>query len=135
MSDLPTITDSTTAWPFPAATESRRAGRDEWLEIDEQTKDQLLNCVPPVYVPNGFAVGEEADFDARGCAIHALVLSFTVAGQERHFLREISMNRQERQHHQLRLMHALFGEPKTCGRCGCSGGPGWDPGDCHCVGA
>jgi len=57
-----------------------------------------------------------------------------VAGQERHFLREVSMNRQERQHDQLRLMHALFGGPKTCERCGCSKGPGWDPADCDCVG-
>lgn len=55
------LRDSRNAWPFPAVTDASRGG--EWTEISEAHADDLLNVLPPVYIPGGFMVGEEVAYD------------------------------------------------------------------------
>jgi len=61
------------AWPFPAVTDHRLAGRDAWREISEACADEFLNVLPPIYCKGGFMVSEAADDDARGVPIYACV--------------------------------------------------------------
>jgi len=96
------IIDSRDKWPFPRAVQLRQAGAEDWLEISQAHSDQLLGAVPPIFVPHGFYVGEEADFDRRG-PIHALVLTYS----GRNFLREVNLRKDAREHAQLQLLQAL----------------------------
>ena len=58
------------SWPFPDASKDR----ETWWEISEDVQDQLLNAVPPIYCRGGFFVGEPADHDERGVAMHTAVV-------------------------------------------------------------
>jgi hypothetical protein len=71
------------AWPFPQAND-----RTCWHEITEDQWWQLLECLPPARQGSGFfAVGEPADHDDRGVAIHV----FCVRIDDRYFLRELPL--------------------------------------------
>ncbi len=104
-----TIHDSRGAWPCPRAGELQKAGSEDWLEISEEHKDQLLNCLPPVYCPHGFYVPEPICDDPKtGAPVCSCVLTLRGADMtERHFLREIPRHRETRQHATLQLVQAL----------------------------
>lgn len=69
------IIDSRDKWPFPAISEARKAGAGDWVEISEEAATDLLNVLPPIYIPGGFMVSEAADHDARGVAIYCAVVN------------------------------------------------------------
>ena len=77
------ITDSRDAWPLPAITEASKHP-NTWVEISEAHTDDLLNAVPPIYIPGGFMVGEPADHDADGCPIYCAVIGLNGRNFARH---------------------------------------------------
>lgn len=96
------ILDSRDRWPFlqrddfpagDAGYEAYRAARNErdntWVEISDEHKWQLLECVPPRYMRfNCFAVGEASHDDAQGRTCYANVLTVVDADlREHHYLR------------------------------------------------
>ncbi len=69
--------DSRGAWPFPAITNARHDDRLEgtctWVAISEEHANELLEALPPIYIPGGFMVGEEASHTADGEPIYCAV--------------------------------------------------------------
>lgn len=85
----PAIEDLGAAWPWPRVSEARRAGEPTWFETTEERWWHLLEVLPPVYFAGGFCMGEPADSDARGVAVHAAVLRI----RGRFFVRELPLDR------------------------------------------
>ena len=75
-SDVSNIIDSRQAWPFPAITEARKTP-GAWVEISEAHADQLLEAVPPIYIPGGFMVSEPASHDHDDMPILCAVVKYT----------------------------------------------------------
>ena len=53
-------------WPWDTAKELYKKGDKSWTPVSQQFSDDMLGCVPPIYVGNAFGVGEEYDHDAHG---------------------------------------------------------------------
>ena len=47
------------AWPFA----EMRANPNAWTPVSERVADELLNVMPPRYVPGGFYVTEESKWE------------------------------------------------------------------------
>jgi hypothetical protein len=76
-------------WPYPYVEEQYNLGNTEWLETNEQTYWDQLECLPPARISNGaFMVGEPWRHDLYGNAIHA---AFMQVG-ERYFCRMARKN-------------------------------------------
>lgn len=65
------IRDSRGAWPFPTIDEASRAG--DWTEISDEHADDMLNALPPIYIPGGFMLGE-AQYWANGSEHYTAVI-------------------------------------------------------------
>lgn len=93
------IKNSVGSWPYPSANDG------EWHEIDEDTRYQLLECLPPIMLGgvSGFFVGEPASHLNDGTPVHAYITR--AAG--RHFLREIPLTADHADAARLALVTAL----------------------------
>ena len=89
---MTTILNSLGKWPFPAVTDARKEGRDEWVEIDEAHRDEFMNVPPPIYLRPplcGFMVSEAAAHAPDGEPIYAAVISVGISVGKRYFMREL----------------------------------------------
>lgn len=46
-----------------------------WTEISDERADELLEVLPPIYIPGGFMVGEALDHDERGVPVYRAVVT------------------------------------------------------------
>ncbi len=96
-----TIIDSRDAWPFPAITDAHKAESTAWVEMSEAHMWDLLGAVPPIYIPGGFMVGEEADWSPERGAIFTAIIS----SNDRHYGR--NLGRQEAKYAKALLLAEL----------------------------
>lgn len=83
-------------WPWKAV---ERAGRmaawpheytsapDVWAEIDLAAMEAVLNALPPIYFPGGFACSEPGTFTAEGSTYLLVATWRRVQGPGRYFAR------------------------------------------------
>ncbi len=79
------IRDIRGQWPYPDVGNARKAGNPCWFETDKGTYWELLECVPPVWAPSGFMVGECAAHTSSGMPIR----SYFVETGGRYFVRDV----------------------------------------------
>lgn len=105
------VLDSTDprAWPYPAVSDARMAGRDYWRQISEELRWHFLEVLPPIYFPGGFMVSEPAAHTADGDPIYAAI----VRAGNGYWMREVPSREAGVESARLhKLMHArLNGRP------------------------
>lgn len=63
------ILPATVPWAHPDMATDYNTGADVWREVSESFHDEMLNCLPPIYLAGGWAVSEPHNHDRHGRAV------------------------------------------------------------------
>lgn len=66
------ITEAARAeWAYEQMGENYKAGRDVWVEVSDDFRQQALEVLPPIYRRGGFLVSEPYTHNAEGRPVYA----------------------------------------------------------------